>query len=127
MEFLNARHRLFSAKHRSLNGRTSVEAYLQASLGVAVKPLIPIFLKPIPLGPAQAVVSQAPSDLQLVEPYSCWCFLQAQQFLGSLGSETDGSIISPSSRNNLVGIKPTVGLTSRAGGRYHRLFLIELR
>ncbi|KAI0044868.1 amidase signature enzyme [Auriscalpium vulgare] len=33
----------------------------------------------------------------------------------ALGSETDGSIISPSSANNLVGIKPTVGLTSRAG------------
>ncbi|KZV98313.1 amidase signature enzyme [Exidia glandulosa HHB12029] len=33
----------------------------------------------------------------------------------TLGSETDGSIISPSSKNNLVGIKPTVGLTSRAG------------
>ncbi|KAF1976884.1 amidase signature enzyme [Bimuria novae-zelandiae CBS 107.79] len=31
----------------------------------------------------------------------------------SLGSETDGSIISPSQVNNLVGIKPTVGLTSR--------------
>ncbi|KAL5513933.1 hypothetical protein ACEPAG_2694 [Sanghuangporus baumii] len=34
---------------------------------------------------------------------------------GALGSETDGSILSPSSKNNLVGIKPTVGLTSRAG------------
>ncbi|KAF8240536.1 amidase signature enzyme [Tricholoma matsutake] len=33
----------------------------------------------------------------------------------SLGTETDGSIVSPSSRNNVVGIKPTVGLTSRAG------------
>ncbi|KAI1387512.1 amidase [Hypoxylon trugodes] len=32
---------------------------------------------------------------------------------GTLGSETDGSIISPSSKNNNVGIKPTVGLTSR--------------
>ncbi|KAK1753783.1 amidase [Echria macrotheca] len=30
-----------------------------------------------------------------------------------LGSETDGSIISPSQRNNIVGIKPSVGLTSR--------------
>jgi amidase len=30
-----------------------------------------------------------------------------------LGSETSGSIISPSNENNLVGIKPTVGLTSR--------------
>jgi len=32
----------------------------------------------------------------------------------SLGTETDGSILSPSSQNNLVGIKPTVGLTSRS-------------
>lgn len=32
----------------------------------------------------------------------------------SLGTETSGSILSPSSVNNLVGIKPTVGLTSRA-------------
>ncbi|KAG8725916.1 hypothetical protein FRC11_001189, partial [Ceratobasidium sp. 423] len=34
---------------------------------------------------------------------------------GSLGAETDGSIICPASFNNVVGIKPTVGLTSRAG------------
>src|SRR6266700_3797488 len=33
----------------------------------------------------------------------------------SLGTETDGSILCPSSINSLVGIKPTVGLTSRAG------------
>ncbi|KAJ7050967.1 amidase signature enzyme [Mycena amicta] len=33
----------------------------------------------------------------------------------TLGSETDGSITCPSSNNNVVGIKPTVGLTSRAG------------
>ncbi|KAJ7215196.1 amidase signature enzyme [Mycena rebaudengoi] len=33
----------------------------------------------------------------------------------TLGSETDGSITAPSSNNNIVGIKPTVGLTSRAG------------
>ncbi|KAK9286523.1 hypothetical protein L1049_014921 [Liquidambar formosana] len=33
----------------------------------------------------------------------------------SLGTETDGSIICPSSHNSVVGIKPTVGLTSRAG------------
>ncbi|OAQ72157.1 glutamyl-tRNA(Gln) amidotransferase subunit A [Pochonia chlamydosporia 170] len=31
----------------------------------------------------------------------------------ALGTETDGSIISPSNVNNLVGIKPSVGLTSR--------------
>ncbi|XP_057788593.1 probable amidase At4g34880 [Salvia miltiorrhiza] len=33
----------------------------------------------------------------------------------SLGTETDGSILCPSSSNAVVGIKPTVGLTSRAG------------
>ena len=33
----------------------------------------------------------------------------------SLGTETDGSIVCPSSVNGIVGIKPTVGLTSRAG------------
>lgn len=33
--------------------------------------------------------------------------------LASLGTETDGSILSPSNVNNLVGIKPSVGLTSR--------------
>lgn len=38
---------------------------------------------------------------------------------GSLGSETDGSIVSPSSRNNVVGIKPTVGLASRTRGKVH--------
>jgi amidase len=35
---------------------------------------------------------------------------------GSLGSETNGSIVYPSSRNNVVGIKPTIGLVSRSGG-----------
>ncbi|KAL8808312.1 MAG: hypothetical protein Q9182_000132 [Xanthomendoza sp. 2 TL-2023] len=34
--------------------------------------------------------------------------------LATLGSETSGSILSPSEVNNLAGIKPTVGLTSRA-------------
>ncbi|KAG9123277.1 hypothetical protein FRC07_015159 [Ceratobasidium sp. 392] len=33
----------------------------------------------------------------------------------ALGTDTGGSIVCPSSFNNLVGIKPTVGLTSRAG------------
>lgn len=33
----------------------------------------------------------------------------------ALGTETSGSILSPSSANSVVGIKPTVGLTSRAG------------
>src|SRR6266581_7005887 len=33
----------------------------------------------------------------------------------SFGSETDGSIVCPANANGVVGIKPTVGLTSRAG------------
>ena len=33
----------------------------------------------------------------------------------SIGSETDGSIVCPASMNGVVGIKPTVGLTSRGG------------
>ncbi|GLT30711.1 hypothetical protein SLA2020_055020 [Shorea laevis] len=33
----------------------------------------------------------------------------------SLGTETDGSILCPASANSVVGIKPTVGLTSSAG------------
>ncbi|MEO7366430.1 MAG: amidase [Gemmatimonadaceae bacterium] len=33
----------------------------------------------------------------------------------AVGSETDGSIVCPSSANGLVGIKPTLGLISRAG------------
>jgi amidase len=33
----------------------------------------------------------------------------------AVGTETDGSIVSPSSLNGLVGIKPTVGLLSRTG------------
>jgi amidase len=33
----------------------------------------------------------------------------------AIGTETDGSIVSPASCNGLVGFKPTVGLVSRAG------------
>jgi amidase len=33
----------------------------------------------------------------------------------AIGTETDGSIVSPASVNGLVGIKPTVGLWSRSG------------
>ena len=33
----------------------------------------------------------------------------------AIGTETDGSIVCPSSSNGLAGIKPTVGLTSRSG------------
>lgn len=33
----------------------------------------------------------------------------------SIGTETDGSILCPANQNSVVGIKPSVGLTSRAG------------
>jgi len=33
----------------------------------------------------------------------------------AIGTETDGSVVCPSSANSLVGVKPTVGLVSRAG------------
>ncbi len=33
----------------------------------------------------------------------------------AVGTETDGSIVSPSNNNSIVGIKPTIGLVSRSG------------
>lgn len=39
----------------------------------------------------------------------------ASMCAGSIGTETDGSIVCPSSANSLVGIKPTLGLVSRSG------------
>jgi amidase len=41
--------------------------------------------------------------------------VSANLVAAALGTETDGSIVCPSSINGVVGIKPTVGLTSRAG------------
>ena len=35
--------------------------------------------------------------------------------MAAVGTETDGSIVCPSSANGIVGIKPTLGLVSRAG------------
>lgn len=35
--------------------------------------------------------------------------------IAAIGTETDGSIVSPSAMNSIVGIKPTVGLVSRTG------------
>jgi amidase len=34
---------------------------------------------------------------------------------GAIGTETDGSIVSPAAKNGIVGVKPTVGLASRDG------------
>ncbi|MEJ2288064.1 MAG: amidase [Deinococcales bacterium] len=34
---------------------------------------------------------------------------------GAIGTETDGSIVSPASMNGVVGLKPTVGLVGRSG------------
>jgi amidase len=41
--------------------------------------------------------------------------VSANLCVAALGTETDGSIMSPCSASGLVGIKPTVGLTSRRG------------
>ncbi|TME35234.1 MAG: amidase [Chloroflexi bacterium] len=41
--------------------------------------------------------------------------VSANLCVAALGTETDGSIMSPSSASGVVGIKPTVGLTSRQG------------
>ena len=41
--------------------------------------------------------------------------ISANLAAAGVGTETDGSIVCPSSSNGLVGIKPTVGLISRAG------------
>lgn len=39
----------------------------------------------------------------------------ASQCAAGIGTETDGSIVSPAAASGLVGLKPTVGLVSRAG------------
>ena len=39
----------------------------------------------------------------------------ASLWAGNVGSETSGSILSPSNQNMLAGIKPTVGRISRYG------------
>jgi amidase len=41
--------------------------------------------------------------------------ISANLAAASLGTETDGSILSPASATGIVGLKPTVGLTSRSG------------
>ncbi len=41
--------------------------------------------------------------------------IAANLAVAAVGTETDGSIVSPSNTNGLVGIKPTVGLLSRSG------------
>lgn len=41
--------------------------------------------------------------------------IAANYAAGAIGTETSGSILSPSSSNSIVGLKPTVGLLSRGG------------
>lgn len=41
--------------------------------------------------------------------------IAANYAVGAVGTETSGSILSPSSKNALVGLKPTIGLLSRSG------------
>ncbi len=41
--------------------------------------------------------------------------VSANLCVAGIGTETDGSVVCPSSTNGLVGIKPTVGLCSRSG------------
>ena len=41
--------------------------------------------------------------------------IAANLAIAGIGTETDGSIVCPSTHNSLVGIKPTVGLVSRSG------------
>jgi len=39
----------------------------------------------------------------------------ANYAVAAVGTETSGSILSPSGKSSLVGLKPTVGLLSRGG------------
>ena len=41
--------------------------------------------------------------------------IAANYAVAAVGTETSGSILSPSSKNSLVGLKPTIGLLSRTG------------
>lgn len=41
--------------------------------------------------------------------------MAANYAVAAVGTETSGSILSPSSRNSIVGLKPTIGLLSRTG------------
>ncbi|KAL8980949.1 MAG: hypothetical protein Q9205_004121 [Flavoplaca limonia] len=47
--------------------------------------------------------------------YVAYCLERIQSVPISIGTETDTSIIGPAGVNGVVGIKPTVGLTSRTG------------
>lgn len=42
--------------------------------------------------------------------------IAANYAVAAIGTETSGSILSPSGKSSLVGLKPTVGLLSRSGG-----------
>lgn len=60
-----------------------------------------------PYGPGQLFVGGSSSGSASA--------VAANLVAGAIGTETSGSIISPSSQNCIVGIKPTVGLVSRSG------------
>ncbi len=64
--------------------------------------------------PNQVSLRAGPQSLRL--QLRLWrCYRRQSVRRGAIGSETDGSVTSPSSINGLVGIKPTVGLVSRSG------------
>ena len=69
-----------------------------AGAGAAARPKIPTLLTAIPAARARFRRGR------FGEPVRC-----------GIGTETDGSIVCPSSTNGIVGIKPTVGLVSRTG------------
>jgi amidase len=50
-----------------------------------------------------------------LHPFIVWVVHALGFCAGAIGTETDGSIVSPAAMNGIVGIKPSVGLVSRAG------------
>src|SRR5438067_13509073 len=90
---------LFSARPISASGRTFAPAIPQAVGAVAAaRREIHTRLIAIPAALAQAGTATG-----------------ANLCAAAVGTETDGSVVCPSSANGLVGIKPTLGLVSRAG------------
>ena len=92
--------RSFSVRQTSASGPTSARPSLRAAgAGAADKP--EILTRWIAIRAGRAPVRARQSRRILCA--------------AAIGTETDGSIVCPSSANSLVGIKPTVGLVSRAG------------